>query len=190
MSNNINVHQDANDNSTSSTEKKFELLVVGAGIAGLSFVYGLRRSELYREGKVGYKIVERRDGPGTDLGYPIHLSSAARKSLESMFSPPDLEKLHHARSKIPVYHDGITVSSYRGKKAWRTVREPGTRPMIEREELMEILRGGVGVGEVEYGLEVVSHSQKEGGVEVKLKGREGRREEVKVDLVVDESYIE
>lgn len=48
---------------------------------------------------------------------------------------------------LPMLHDGVTAASPRGV-AWRMVRNPGQRCMIDRKALLDILRGGTNI---EYG---------------------------------------
>ncbi|OCF72501.1 hypothetical protein I204_06882 [Kwoniella mangroviensis CBS 8886] len=162
--------------------KKLDILIVGAGIAGLSFVYALRRSEIYQKGLVGYRIIEKKQAPSIDLGYPIHLSSASRQALRDLLTPSDLARFQKAQSTIPIYHDSLTVGNYKGEAMWRTIRDPGVRSMIEREDLMSILRDGNDEDKVEYGKELLSLDEivGEGRVEVVLSDGET----FKVDLVI------
>ncbi|OCF60335.1 hypothetical protein L486_03017 [Kwoniella mangroviensis CBS 10435] len=171
------------DTDTDNTQiKKLDILIVGAGIAGLSFVYALRRSEIYQKGLVGYRIIEKKQAPSIDLGYPIHLSSASRQALRDLLTPSDLARFQKAQSTIPIYHDGLTVGNYKGEAMWRTVRDPGVRSMIEREDLISILRDGNDEDKVEYGKELLSLDEivGEGRVEVVLSDGET----FKVDLVI------
>ncbi|WVQ64124.1 uncharacterized protein L199_002284 [Kwoniella botswanensis] len=171
------------DADTDNTQaKRLNILIVGAGIAGLSFVYALKRSEIYRKGLVRYRIIEKKQAPSTDLGYPIHLSSAARQALKDILLPSDLARLQKAQSTIPVYHDGLTVCNYKGEPMWRAVRDPGVRPMIEREDLMGILRDGIDENKVEYSKELQSLDDIVNGAGVEVELSDG--EKFKVDLVI------
>ncbi|WWD06527.1 hypothetical protein V865_004619 [Kwoniella europaea PYCC6329] len=172
----------ANADTDNTQAKKLDILIVGAGIAGLSFVYALKRSEIYRKGLISYRIIEKKQAPSIDLGYPIHLSSAARQALKDILTPSDLTKLQKAQSTIPVYHDGLTVCNYKSEAMWRTVRDPGVRPMIEREDLMGILRDGVDEDRVEYSKELQSLDEIVNGEAVEVVLNNG--EKFKVDLII------
>ncbi|OCF44453.1 hypothetical protein I317_01714 [Kwoniella heveanensis CBS 569] len=139
------------------------ILIVGAGVGGLSAAYALRQSKAFREGLMDVRVVEGRGGGGVDEqeGYPIHLSSSGRQALSALLTPHDLKLLHDARSEIPVLHDGLTVSSYTGKQVYRLIRDPCCQPMVERKRLLNILRSSA--GEVEYGVEVKDVRQLAGG---------------------------
>ncbi|WRT68853.1 uncharacterized protein IL334_005834 [Kwoniella shivajii] len=158
---------------------KFQILIVGAGVAGLSTAYALKRSQSYESGLVDYRIIEKRKEPGVDLGYPIHLSSAGLNALLTLLLPSDLVKLDTAKRKIPVYHDGITVSNNKGETVYRLIRDSGVRPMIQREDLMKIFRDELG-NKVEYGKEVKGLKDVDNGIEVTLNGEEKN----KFDLVI------
>lgn len=43
-------------------DKPFEVLLIGAGVAGLATAYALRQSRLYQEGKLVIRLVEKRSG--------------------------------------------------------------------------------------------------------------------------------
>ncbi|WWC73301.1 uncharacterized protein I206_107268 [Kwoniella pini CBS 10737] len=163
---------------------KFEILIVGAGIAGLSFLYNLKQSKFFKEGKINYRIIEKRKEPGLELGYPIHLSSESRKLLEKTLIKKDLIKLKKYQNKIPIYHDGITISnSNKNKQVYKLIREPNKRTMIERKDLLNIFKNSIieEEKEIEYNKEVIELNQIENNkIEVILK--DGER--LKVNLLI------
>ncbi|WVF67191.1 hypothetical protein IAT40_001938 [Kwoniella sp. CBS 6097] len=165
----------------SKRHDKVEILIVGAGVGGLSAAYAIRRSQAYNEGLIDLRIVEKRarHSAEAEAGYPIHLSSSGRQALISLLTPDDLLLLSEARSEIPVLHDGLTVSSYTGKQVYRLVRDSGCKPMVERKRLLDILRRGA--GEVEYGVEMEDVRQDQPG---KIKVSFGDGSESVVHLVI------
>ncbi|WWC91441.1 uncharacterized protein L201_006387 [Kwoniella dendrophila CBS 6074] len=134
---------DPTENGNAPNRSEFEILVIGAGIAGLSFIYALKQSQIYKDGLVNYRIIEKREGPGTDLGYPIHLSSTALESLKNLLTSTDLKKFNKFQEKLPIYHDGITISTSKNEILYRMIRSPGIKSMIEREDLMNIFRDSI-----------------------------------------------
>ncbi|WWC64234.1 uncharacterized protein I303_106843 [Kwoniella dejecticola CBS 10117] len=166
-----------------SPGSRFQILVVGAGIAGSSFCYALKRSKAYKNGLIGSRIIEKTTAPSTDLGFPIHLSSEGRQALRDLLDPSDLVRLHDAQGEIPVYHDGITISKYKGKRVYRLIRDPGVRPMIEREDLLRIFRDDAG-DEVEYGRQVKEMIQIEENGKKRVRVVLDNKEEMVANLVV------
>ena len=52
-------------------------------------------------------------------------------------------KLLQACNAFPAAHDGITILKPSGKPAWRLVRSPGTKCLVERQSLIDILSKGI-----------------------------------------------
>ncbi|WVQ94787.1 hypothetical protein IAU59_001869 [Kwoniella sp. CBS 9459] len=154
MSTSATTPPDTENVKTPNRQALVNVLIVGAGVGGLSAAYALHRSKAFQEGLIEVRIVEKRgrgaDGP--QAGYPIHLSSSGRQALSALLTPEDLSLLDDARSEIPVLHDGLTVSSDTGRQVFRLVSETGCQPMVERKRVLDILSSGV--GDIEYGAEV------------------------------------
>ncbi|ODN91399.1 hypothetical protein L198_05913 [Cryptococcus wingfieldii CBS 7118] len=159
------------------------VLVVGAGVAGLAASYALRQTDSFQQGRWKIRIVEKRVEQRAKgrQGYPLHLSKAGREALSSFLTPSDATTLLEARQSIPAAHDGITISSHDRKKVFWTVREVGVDPMVERSDLMSVLRNGAGQ-DIEWGTEVIGLQDTGSGVEVMLEKKDGHKELITVDL--------
>ena len=66
-----------------------------------------------------------------------------RAALSSLLDKNDYRSLLEATASLPVFHDGVTISSPLGQVYWRTISEPGERCIIERRALCDILRKGI-----------------------------------------------
>ncbi|WVQ89885.1 hypothetical protein IAS59_003652 [Cryptococcus gattii] len=164
-------------------DKPFEVLLIGAGVAGLTAAYALRQSRLYQEGKLVIRLVEKRSEKTWEgrMGFPMHLTKAARNALDELLIFSHSTKLLVLRQKIPVLHDGLTVSSYNGKRVYQMVRDIGGWAMVERADLMSVLKEGA--GEVEWNsTAVIGEVGTERGIEICLKGE--KEEVVRPDLVI------
>lgn len=85
----------------------YDVVIVGAGVAGLMAAYGLRKAEAQRRFRV--RMFERRQSESWRMcrlasdtanahstasdwdrgGYPIHLSGSGRKALQEVLSPEE-----------------------------------------------------------------------------------------------------
>ena len=144
-----------------------EVIIIGAGIAGLATAYGLQDLPGVR-----VRILEKRKGMSriTSHGYILNRQSKTvsrlgtrsasllsvtfrskwetdaqdgRQALKELLTPPDYLKLLQARSKLPQCHDGITLLDASGTIIYRKVDSPGEKCLIERQDLIDLLKTGL-----------------------------------------------
>lgn len=161
---------------TSGTQAAdLEVVVVGAGVAGLTIAYGLRdvlgiklrvferrtgesADSFYNtshsgltyfrggmlERRISHPSIEGEAKWTRDIGTTLMLNhhQEGREALRELLSPDDHTKLLAARAALPPAHDGITVQTSTGRTAWRMLKDPGERCMLERQDLCDILRHG------------------------------------------------
>lgn len=91
--------------------------------------------------------------PAGGLSYPSRSSEytpppvadlkEGRQALQRLLSAEDYRKLLQSRSVFPACHDGVTILKSNGRIAWRMVQSPGQKCLMERQDLINILKDGL-----------------------------------------------
>lgn len=105
---------------------------------------------------------------------------SGRGAVESLFTPEDLALLRLARQTLPARHDGITFHNSESKRIWHTLREPFESSLVERGDLLRILRNQV--QGVEFDRRVVSVKEQDKGAVVMM----SNGEVISADLLIGE----
>lgn len=106
---------------------------------------------------------------------------SGHEALKALLTPADLHLLLLARQSVPARHDGISFYNQDCRRIWHTLRKPFESSMVERGDLLSILRAKV--SGIEYGRKVVSvKDDLAGGVTVMMSDGEM----VHADLLIGE----
>ncbi|VVJ19323.1 Uncharacterized oxidoreductase [Amycolatopsis camponoti] len=128
------------------------VIIVGAGLGGLSLAHGLRRAG------IPCRVYERDESPGArKQGYRLHISGVGDTALRDVL-PPELHELFRATAGRALPHTNVYDDQLR---LLTRLEDEGTHLNINRFTLRQILLHGQ---EVAYGKRFTHHETDEDGV--------------------------
>ncbi|WWC95047.1 hypothetical protein V866_001899 [Kwoniella sp. B9012] len=151
--------------STDSTDKKYKVVIVGGGIAGLATAHYLERAK--KEGwappTLQVTVYERNEEENNPIKYPMQISPDARSVLQKILSTQAYSNLI-TRSNYGITHGGVNILNPDLSHLFSKIKYHNEQPQwCHRKVLKDVLGEGV---DFIRGKRVVRVREVEGKVEV------------------------